>query len=170
MFGWWEWEAVCSKIFQSLQLRHRIFWWMTVPTFSLSMIFTFVRKYFLKMIFYGFFWLFTVCLTYVDNELQCYVCNILIWYFLKKTFIINQWISIAYSKDSNATWFQSNIFLSNHALNIILNFNFSKSGDIKLKFIILEIVFSIPFFQLCIAGTEGMYYIRLRMKLRLQRC
>ena len=57
-----------------------------------------------------------------------------------------------------------------NALNLVLNFNFSKSDDIKMKFIILEIVFSIPFFQLCIAGTGGMHYIRFRMKLRLQRC
>ena len=57
-----------------------------------------------------------------------------------------------------------------NALNLVLNFNFSKSDDIRMKFIILEIVFSIPFFQLCIAGTGGMHYIRFRMKLRLQRC
>ena len=67
------------------------------------------------------------------------------------------------------TLLQINV-LSNHALNLVLNFNFSKSDDIKMKFIILEIVFSIPFFQLCIAGTGGMHYIRLRLKLRLQRC
>ena len=63
-----------------------------------------------------------------------------------------------------------NFFLSNHALNLVLNFNFSKSDDIRMKFIILEIVFSILFFQLCIAGTGGMQYIRFCMKLRLQRC